>query len=115
MSDQVTVTTAAPTTTTNSTAAKPKSPTLLELMAEIERLKAANAALAAQPKAQGQITVKVTEKGGISIYGIGRFPTTLYASQWQRILAPAVRDAILSLIDADLKLPTAQRKLAWKE
>lgn len=33
-----------------------------------------------------KITYKVGEKGGISIYGLGRFPVTAYASQWERII-----------------------------
>ena len=35
------------------------------------------------PKA---LTIKVSEKGGLSVYGLGRFPVTLYKSQWERLL-----------------------------
>ncbi len=52
-------------------------PTYEELMAENERLKAA---------AQSAIKLKVSEKGGVSLYGLGRFPITAYAAQWERIL-----------------------------
>lgn len=38
---------------------------------------------------QTKITVKVTEKGGISVYGLGRFPVTLYPGQWRRLFAEA--------------------------
>jgi len=48
-------------------------------IAELE----AQLALANKPKA---ITMKVGEKGGLSIYGLGRFPITLYRSQWERLL-----------------------------
>jgi len=55
------------------------------LQAEIERLRAENTMLKT-PKAKG-ITCKVSEKGGLSVYGLGRFPVTLYRSQWERLLA----------------------------
>ena len=35
----------------------------------------------------GQIRFKVTEKGGVSVYGLGRFPVTLYQGQWKKLLA----------------------------
>ncbi len=41
--------------------------------------------MAAQPAKR--LSYKVGEKGGISIYGLGRFPVTAYASQWERIIA----------------------------
>ncbi len=55
-----------------------------ELQAELERLKAENAAL----KARGSkgVSMKVSEKGGVSIYGLGRFPVTLYQEQWLKLL-----------------------------
>jgi hypothetical protein len=34
----------------------------------------------------GQLRLKVSEKGGLSIYGLGRFPVTLYKEQWNRLL-----------------------------
>ena len=34
-----------------------------------------------------RLSLKVTEKGGVSCYGLGRFPVTLYRSQWERLLA----------------------------
>ena len=42
---------------------------------------------AMQKQAQRKMTLKVTEKGGVSLYGLGRFPVTLYASQWERWIA----------------------------
>jgi hypothetical protein len=55
-----------------------------ELQAELERLKAENAAL----KARGSkgVSLKVSEKGAVSIYGLGRFPVTLYQEQWLKLL-----------------------------
>lgn len=35
---------------------------------------------------KGPITLKVSEKGGLSVYGLGRFPVTLYKEQWVRLL-----------------------------
>ena len=56
-----------------------------ELRAEIERLKAENQAL--KTPTRGQISFKVSEKGGVSVYGLGRFPVTLYKEQWEKLLA----------------------------
>jgi len=54
------------------------------LHAEVERLKAENAALKAQ--ATRGVSMKVSEKGGVSVYGLGRFPVTLYKEQWVKLL-----------------------------
>ena len=54
------------------------------LHAEVERLKAENAALKAQ--ATRGVSMKVSEKGGVSVYGLGRFPVTLYKEQWTKLL-----------------------------
>jgi hypothetical protein len=55
-----------------------------EMKAELERLKAENEAL----KARGGkgVSMKVSEKGGVSVYGLGRFPVTLYQEQWLKLL-----------------------------
>ena len=58
-----------------------------ELKSEIERLKAENEAL--KSPARGQISLKVSEKGGVSVYGLGRFPVTLYKEQWAKLLEMA--------------------------
>jgi len=57
-----------------------------ELKTEIERLRAENAAL---KKPRGQVYLKVSEKGGLSVYGMGRFPVTLYREQWEKLLGMA--------------------------
>ena len=56
-----------------------------DLKAEIERLKAENEALK-KPAARGTLSMKVSEKGALSIYGMGRFPVTLYKEQWLKLL-----------------------------
>jgi hypothetical protein len=53
---------------------------------ELERLKAENEALRSNPDAQG-LRFKVSAKGAVSVYGLGRFPVTLYQEQWDRLLA----------------------------
>jgi hypothetical protein len=55
-----------------------------ELKAELEKLKAENATLKARG-AKG-VSMKVSEKGGVSVYGLGRFPVTLYQEQWLKLL-----------------------------
>jgi hypothetical protein len=55
-----------------------------ELRAELERLKAENEALKA--RRSGAVSMKVSEKGGLSVYGLGRFPVTLYQEQWLKLL-----------------------------
>ena len=37
-------------------------------------------------KRSGTMEFKVSEKGGVSVYGLGRFPVTLYYEQWTRLL-----------------------------
>lgn len=61
-------------------------PTTAQMMAEIERLKAENAKLATQAKASIKHGLKVSAKGALSLYGLGRFPITLYKSQWLALL-----------------------------
>lgn len=52
--------------------------------AELERLRAENARLK-RGQARGT-TLKVSEKGAVSVYGLGRFPVTLYQEQWTKLL-----------------------------
>ena len=52
--------------------------------AELERLRAENERLK-RTQSRG-ITLKVSEKGGVSVYGMGRFPVTLYKEQWIKLL-----------------------------
>ena len=55
-----------------------------ELKAEIERLRAENQSL--KKPARAQISMKVSEKGGLSVYGLGRSPVTHYREQWEKLL-----------------------------
>jgi hypothetical protein len=73
-------------------------------VSEAELLKAAMdkiAALEAQISAQssGTLTFKVSDKGAVSCYGLGRFPATFYKSQWERLLANA--DKLRAFIKAN--------------
>lgn len=56
-----------------------------DLQAEIEKLRAENEALK-KPATRGQMSLKVSEKGALSVYGLGRFPVTLYREQWEKLL-----------------------------
>ncbi|MEZ4457123.1 MAG: hypothetical protein R2882_11330 [Gemmatimonadales bacterium] len=55
-----------------------------DLKAELERLRKENEALK-KGSAKG-VSLKVSEKGGVSVYGLGRFPITLYQEQWLKLL-----------------------------
>ena len=55
-----------------------------DLKAQIERLQAENAAL--KKDATSGVRMKVSEKGALSVYGMGRFPVTLYKEQWLKLL-----------------------------
>ncbi len=57
-----------------------------DLKAEIERLRAENENL---KRPRGQMSLKVSEKGALSVYGLGRFPVTLYREQWEKLLGMA--------------------------
>ena len=78
-----------------------------DLKSEIERLRAENQALKASKPSRGTLSMKVSEKGALSIYGMGRFPVTLYKEQWLKLLA--IADEIQKFIlDNDSKLKTKE-------
>lgn len=56
-----------------------------ELQAELARLRAENDAL--KKSGRSKLAMKVSEKGALSVYGMGRFPVTLYKEQWLKLLA----------------------------
>jgi hypothetical protein len=58
-----------------------------DLRAELERLRAENEAL--KTKGPRGLSLRVSEKGGVSLYGIRRFPVTFYADEWEKILGMA--------------------------
>lgn len=68
-----------------------------DLQAELERLRAENEAL--KKSGRGNLSMKVSEKGALSVYGMGRFPVTLYKEQWLRLLGMA--DEIRAFIEAN--------------
>lgn len=73
-----------------------------EVKTELERLRAENERL--KRTATKGVTLKVSEKGGLSVYGLGRFPVTLYKEQWAKLLDMA--DDLRAFIrdnDAQLK------------
>jgi len=73
-----------------------------DLKVELERLRAENERLKNRPGRGASL--KVSEKGGVSVYGLGRFPVTLYKEQWTKLLA--MSDDIKAFIkehDAELK------------
>jgi hypothetical protein len=78
-----------------------------DLKAELERLRQENAAL--KSGATSGIRMKVSEKGAVSVYGMGRFPVTLYKERWLKLLA--MSDDIRAFIAAnEAKLKTKQPK-----
>ena len=68
-----------------------------EMKAELERLRSENSAL--KKGAATGITMKVSEKGGLSVYGMGRFPITLYKEQWLKLMD--MSDAMRAFIAAN--------------
>jgi hypothetical protein len=76
-----------------------------DMKSELERLRAENQALK-KTSARG-LSLKVSEKGGLSVYGLGRFPVTLYKEQWNKLLDMA--EDIRSFIKAnDSQLKTKE-------
>lgn len=61
--------------------AEPSKDELLARIAELERQ--------AEGRKTGRLEFRVSEKGGVSVYGLGRFPVTLYYEQWKRLLDSA--------------------------
>ncbi len=77
-----------------------------DLKAELERLRKENEAL--KKGAASGIRMKVSEKGAVSVYGMGRFPVTLYKEQWLRLLD--MSDDIRAFIAAnEAQLKTKQK------
>ena len=68
-----------------------------DLREELERLRRENEAL--KKGASRGVSLKVSEKGGVSVYGLGRFPVTLYKEQWTKLLD--MSDEIRAFISAN--------------
>ena len=79
-------------------------PTKDELMARIAELEKQVGS-----KKSGRLEFRVSEKGGVSVYGLGRFPVTLYYEQWQRLLGTADQlHAFLEENKGKLKLKSSE-------
>jgi hypothetical protein len=88
-------------------------PSVNDMIAMINTLKAQNAELQAKAtakKAKGTL-IKVSPKGGVSVYGLGRFPVTLYDTQWTKLLGLA--EEIKTFIEAN-KAQLAKREESVK-
>jgi len=74
------------------------------MRAELERLRRENEALKQQKSVPRAVALKVSQKGAVSLYGLGRFPVTLYKEQWEKVLemADEIR-RFLAEHDAELK------------
>jgi hypothetical protein len=73
-----------------------------DLKAELERLRSENAAL--KRTASSGVRMKVSEKGAVSVYGMGRFPVTLYKEQWMKLLDMATEiRAFIAANESQLK------------
>jgi hypothetical protein len=66
-----------------------------DVQAELARLRAENETL--KQRRNSAISMKVSEKGAVSVYGLGRFPVTLYQEQWTKLLA--MTDQIKAFIE----------------
>ena len=55
-----------------------------QMKEELERLRTENEAL--KKRSEEGLSLKVSQKGGVSVYGLGRFPVTLYKEQWEKLL-----------------------------
>ena len=76
-----------------------------ELKAELERLRAENEKL--KNRSTRGVSLKVSEKGGVSVYGLGRFPVTLYKEQWTKLLEMA-EDIRAFIRENDARLKTKE-------
>lgn len=73
-----------------------------DVQAELERLRAENASL--KSRQTRELSLKVSQKGAVSLYGIRRFPVTFYADEWDKILG--MQDQVRAFIqehDGELK------------
>ncbi len=68
-----------------------------DVAAELEKLRAENAAL--KKTSSKGLSMKVSQKGALSVYGLGRFPVTLYKEQWRKLLD--MKEDILAFIEAN--------------
>ena len=77
-----------------------------EMQAELERLRTENERL--KQSGKGKVSLKVSEKGALSVYGLGRFPVTLYKEQWLKPLSNAA-EIEQCIRDNDSRLKTKEQ------
>lgn len=75
---------------------------ILRNLNELTREQLIEALAAATAASERKLSLKVTDKGGVSLYGLGRFPVTLYASQWDKLIANI--DTIRAFVDTNRAL-----------
>jgi len=95
---------------------KEKSPEVIALKAQIAAMQAEQEKLKAQLLSRPKLSMKVSEKGALSVYGMGRFPVTLYAEQWATLLDPETAKSITEFIAQNKgKLSTKADKQARED
>jgi len=80
-----------------------------QMMAEIAKLRDTNARLISEKNAK--VSFKVSQKGAISVYGLGRFPLTLHASQWDSLFASM--QSLTAFVETNRKT-CEQQSTMWK-
>lgn len=99
-----------------------ESPEITALKAQLADMQAQKAILEGQAKALKDqlavagpsISLKVGEKGGVSLYGMGRFPVTLYAEQWTQLLTVHAKTVLAFIESKPAGLKTKADKIAEK-
>ena len=102
------------TTTKNAVTTTPAadSPEVVALKAQLAQMKAEQAKLMEQLQSRPKLSFKVSEKGAVSVYGMGRFPVTLYAEQWATLLAPETVKSLNEFIASSKGLSSKADKIA---
>ncbi len=77
--------------------------TMAQMQARLDALEARNAELEEAVTKRSTITLQVSQKGALSVYGLGRFPVTLYKGQWKRLIE-VIPDIESYMVKNDAKL-----------
>jgi hypothetical protein len=89
----------APASVTSPTPKAGHSPEMQAMIDEMARLRSENDQLRTAKAKTATVGFKVSDKGAVSVYGLGRFPVTLYVEQWEKLLAKV--DEIRAFIEAN--------------
>ncbi len=73
----------------------------MQALSQLSREELEALVLKMKQDSQRKLTCKVTEKGGVAVYGLGRFPVTLYASQWEQLIPFVKSGAVDRFIEAN--------------